>query len=219
MRSRRRRAGGIPACRDPCAMGIEYVRQGSQRPLRLRVLTAVLPLVVAVTSMAACVTAAGAQTPTGMFAPAFVPAVHPAPLRVPASLAGGDPALAAQEGSRRQTWRGAKIGAIAGGVAGLGVGGFIAIWCRAEGTPCDAALPIVTLGGIAGGAAGGAIIGAAIPRHADTGRAAPPVERRIGSASLSVGVVHARQEDYQGVPFVDGSGVAARVNLYAEIRP
>jgi hypothetical protein len=200
-------------------MEIDHASQASQRPLRLRALAGLIPLAVAVTSVAAAVTAAGAQVPADPHATAFVPAMLPSPLRVPAALAGDDHALAAQEGSRRYTWRGAKIGAIAGGVAGLGAGGFIALWCRAEGTPCDAAVPIITLGGIASGAVGGAIIGAAIPRHPDTGRAAPPVERRIGSASVSLGMVHARQEDHQGVPFLDDSGLATRINVYAEIRP
>jgi hypothetical protein len=214
-------------------MGIENVCARSQSPFRRRALTAVIRLAAAVTSLAAAAAPARAQTSPDVAAGALVQAgasvddgarawsqaVRPPPLRTPASLGRSDGLSAAQEGSRRQTWRGAKIGGIAGAVAGLGVGGFIALWCRAEGDPCDAAVPVVTLLGAAGGAVGGAIIGAAIPRHPDTGRVAPPVERRIGSASLSLGVVHARQEDYAGEPFLDGSGPAARLNLYAELRP
>jgi hypothetical protein len=212
-------------------MGIDISGACSRRPFRLRVLTLVVPLATAVALLAAGAPAMAQATPAaaavalapvapvGTGARAWSRAVLPPPLRTPASLGRSDGLSAAQEGSRRQTWRGAKIGGIAGAVAGLGMGGFIALWCRAEGDPCDAAVPVVTLLGAAGGAVGGAIIGAAIPRHPDTGRVAPPVERRIGSASLSLGVVHARQEDYAGEPFLDGSGPAARINLYAELRP
>jgi hypothetical protein len=130
---------------------------------------------------------------------------------------------------RRQTRRGARIGAVVGALTGLGIGSLMALWCRGLSTePCDAAIPVITVLGGVSGAVGGAIIGAAVPTEAATpGTPAPAVERRIGSATLSLGAAHARQEGYPGdwvdgprtAAWVEGSGPAARANVYAELRP
>jgi hypothetical protein len=130
---------------------------------------------------------------------------------------------------RRQTRRGARIGAVVGTIAGLGIGSLMALWCRGLSSErCDAAIPMVTVLGGVSGAVGGAIIGAAVPTEAATpGAPAPAVERRIGSATLVLGAASARQEGYPGeraegprtAAWVEGSGPAARVNVYAELRP
>jgi hypothetical protein len=162
--------------------------------------------------------------------PAALPTAALPRVMLPADMAFTNPfAEHGGQQPRRQTRRGARIGAIAGTVAGLGIGSLMALWCRglSSGT-CDAAIPIVTVLGGVSGAVGGAIIGAAIPTEAAApGTAAPPVERRIGSATLVLGAAHARQEGYTGewaegpvsARWIEGSGPAARANVYAELRP
>jgi hypothetical protein len=149
----------------------------------------------------------------------------PEPIQVeaphPGAAARADETRAQQQSRpRRQTRRGAQIGGLAGGAVGLAMGTFIALYCRSYGDPCDAAIPVLTtLGGVSG-AVGGAIIGAAIPTEArPAGQAAPAEDRRIGSASLSLGAAHARLEGDPGQVWLDAWGPAARANVYAELRP
>jgi hypothetical protein len=175
-------------------------------------------------------TFSGAGTPLRAQEHAAVPTTELPRVMLPADMAPSRPLAdhGAQQ-PRRQTRRGAGIGAIVGTIAGLGIGSLMALWCRGlSSEPCDAAIPMVTVLGGVSGAVGGAIIGAAIPTEAGTpGAPAPAVERRIGSATLALGAAHARQEGYPGewvegprtAAWVEGSGPAARANVYAELRP
>lgn len=127
------------------------------------------------------------------------------------------------EGSGRYTKQGLIVGALAGGLGGLGFGTLLGLFCEAEGDGCWGAVPIITLIGAAGGGAAGAIIGAAIPRRRtprDTS-AAPPVRerpRRIGSFEIVLGRAHATIHGATSTPF-RGVGPEFRANLFAELRP
>lgn len=125
-----------------------------------------------------------------------------------------------QPAPRRQTLRGARIGAIVGAIGGFGAGGFLALICRAENDRCDGAIPLLTVLGSASGAIGGAILGAAVPADPPPRRApAPTAARRTGSATLSAGAAHGRVDDFGNVDGYAGSGLALRANLFAELRP
>jgi hypothetical protein len=133
--------------------------------------------------------------------------------------------------------RGLRIGALAGGLAGAGVGTLMALWCSGTSDPCLAAIPLATLFGAASGAAAGAIIGAAIPaggsgepvrapavpvepREPRAPAAAAPVPgRRIGSASLTLGYANASIADESEQPWFEGGGSVIRANVYAELKP
>jgi hypothetical protein len=175
-------------------------------------------------------TLTGAGTPVEAQEHAAVPTTGLPRVMLPADMAAMR--SVAEHGAqqpRRHTRRGARIGAVVGAITGLGIGSLMALWCRGlSSEPCDAAIPMVTVLGGVSGAVGGAIIGAAIPTEAATpGAPAPAVARRIGSATLVLGAAHARQEGYPGewvdgprtASWVEGSGPAARANVYAELRP
>jgi hypothetical protein len=174
-------------------------------------------------------TLAGAGTPVRAQQQAAVPTSELPGVMLPADVASSR--LFVEHGAqqpRRQTRRGARIGAVVGTIAGFGIGSLMALWCRGlSSEPCDAAIPMVTVLGGVSGAVGGAILGAAVPTEAATpGAPAPAVGRRIGSATLVLGAAQARQEGYPGEwsegprtpAWVEGSGPAARANLYAELR-
>jgi hypothetical protein len=120
---------------------------------------------------------------------------------------------------RRQTRRIARYGAIAGGIAGAGVGGFMALWCTGTASDgCFWALPVVTGLGIVSGAAGGAILGAAVPGPGHDG------VTPIASGGVMAGVARAtltrRGLDEAGEPLQsEQTGPMARVHVYAELTP
>jgi hypothetical protein len=141
--------------------------------------------------------------------------VRPVAMTLPWFEDGDGPAAGWQAAApRRQTWRYARIGAIAGGAAGLVVGGWMALYCSstAEGG-CFLALPAFTFLGAASGFAAGAIIGATVPASGSV-----PAERSIGSGGIGVGAANAT------IGFEDGTtqqrgGSALRANAWAELRP
>lgn len=160
--------------------------------------------------------------------PARIEAADAAALGPTAELAVARDA-AQQRTTGRYTKRGMVVGAIAGTLAGIGIGSFLALLCESEGDGCDNALPVVTLLGAASGAVAGAIIGAAIPRpvreSADSVTETPtpqPAERatprRIGSVSVAAGGAVATIRDGVGGEF-EGSGPALRFGLAAELLP
>lgn len=129
-----------------------------------------------------------------------------------------------QERPRRQTLRGARVGAVLGALGGLGLGVGVALVCRIEGSSegdnCDGFIPLITVAGALSGAAAGAIVGAGIPTEpARPGTPAPTPARRIGSAGLSVGYSRGTVEDYSGERWLDSDGFSARAAFHAELRP
>ena len=167
--------------------------------------------------------ASAQQRPPARFDVSAAAALGPA-----ASAVAGDVTQQQRTGGR-YTKRGMVIGAIAGTLAGIGIGSFLALLCESEGDGCDNALPVVTVLGAASGAVAGAIIGAAIPRPArepaDTVAQTPTPQperqaspRRIGSATVAVGGAVATIRDGVGPEF-EGSGPALRFGLAAELLP
>jgi hypothetical protein len=118
--------------------------------------------------------------------------------------------VAAQSG--RQTRRFARYGAIAGGLGGLAVGTWMALYCAGTSSDggCVRAVPLLGAFGAVSGGAAGAIIGAAVPvpGHAGT----------IASGGAAAGVAHASIGDERGAVFT-GAGTAARLYVHAELRP
>jgi hypothetical protein len=124
-----------------------------------------------------------------------------------------------QQQPRRQTWRYARYGAIAGGVTGLAVGGYMALYCSGtqEGG-CSGAVPLLTALGIASGAAAGAILGAAVPGEgAVRGQTIASGGFAAGVARASIAGMPARGRPE--APPVERTGPAARFNIYAQLTP
>jgi hypothetical protein len=202
-----------------------------RRALRLAAVRgAALAAVLALFPVAASgQTAVPARAFEALPAPQHLPALAPPALDVLPPLAAlGLTPLPVAPGSdqggvlqpRRQTRRVARYGAIAGGIAGLGVGGFMALWCSGTGDSdnCFWAVPLVTGFGIVSGAAAGAIIGAAIPGPGHDGSSP------IASGGLTAGVARAsitgRGIPGEGEPRpASHTGTLARFNVYAELTP
>jgi hypothetical protein len=166
------------------------------------------------------------QIPALFLTPPPSPALAAAPLAESAAAPDGGAAVMLQQ---RQTRRGARYGAIAGGIVGLGMGGFMGLYCAGTQSPndhCWRPVPLIIGLGIVSGAAAGAILGAAVPGPdaaarpgaADTTGAPAARPRSIGSAGLAAGVAHASIEDGTG-EVARGGGTTARLNLYGELRP
>ncbi len=174
--------------------------------------------------------AAAQQRPAPRVQPAEAPAL-PASDRASQLLGSPADARPLQQEARRYTRRGLVVGAILGGLGGLGFGTLLGLLCATEGDSCWWVIPATGLVGAAGGAAVGAIIGAAVPRAAedtparvDTVRVPAPLpaprvveEDHTGSFGIAVGrsnaTVHGASEVFEG------TGTALRANVYAELLP
>jgi hypothetical protein len=136
--------------------------------------------------------------------------------------------LTVQEGPRRQTWRFARYGAIAGAVTGGLAGAWLTLYCSSGNYDGCFRYPFIFggLGALAGGTAG-AIVGAAIPTGGAADPAAPPAaegpRRAIGSGSLAVGVAGGSVTGWDEVTRMErryeGTGPVVRASVHAELRP